>query len=1273
MLSFSSLFAGSPHNLEIGDVVFREFNISILGSESFGHCGIYIGYSTGTVKNPLTGDYYVIEQMGPSLWPTVTKNDLSDVTSDPDKLWQKLIDNKIINENGKITGPIEQLDSINIELEAAEKEYLRSILLNHALGMITGDGGGIKFTTLKEFKETSLYWGGGTKNLTYEQRKKIVEEALKLKSLNIKYVSAPYIHKIIKSTDTNNNGELIVDEIQQLRCDGFVEVVYALAGQTIQEDKNILEDWDWFNKSGDGFIINGFLTRRLPETQFLAMPESIGSSPYLHTYQDENNDPKKRKIVVDDGVNGSGIFRLKVCKVESTHFADVFNDVITETTSTQIDEAINPTVKTLTFTTGKLDSGTYLVVGYDAAGNYDCNFFTIKDFTIAGHISDLYRDGISAITVDLSGNNIWKTTKTNSDGNYEFTNLEPGDYTVTVNPGNYTFISGREETNISEQYPNQTVNFSESNTNATFGSYIIWGEIKDVNGYPIDTFIKLSGPGVDQYTYTDINDCGYYQFKNLEPGTYTITPFEGDNLYTSDQKSKQITVSSSNIAVYFTGTYIGPLYTINGYIKDNKGKSIPNTLVELRDDRIDVKNITKLTDNNGYYEFTNLLKGGAYTITAKHGDYTFNYISQDCSNLRGNEQLNFTGSYIGNTYSIAGTVKDIKGLPVSGALVTLSGETNNSLITDNNGYYEFANLIPADYTITLEHEDYIFDSTSQTYQNLCTNKTLNYLGTLVTYKISGYIKDTSAVAIAGSTVTLSGSASATCLTDSNGYYEFTGLVKGDYTVTPQYKHISSFTNPGPNRNYTQLNSDTTNQNFVGIPELYTISGYVKDADGNAISGSTVTASTSAGIIDTITNETGYYELGPALYSKAYVVQIFDTNYNFAPSTFTYTMLDGNQTNQNFIGTIIPKYSISGYVKDKDGSAIVGSSVTLSGVRYFECLTDSNGYYEFTDVVDGSYALMVEHSEYIIPLEVISNVDENTSDLNLIGWKTCSISGYVKDRNEPIIASTVTLSVSYDATISTQTTVTDDNGYYIFENLPAGEYNYNTIDYSIQSIYENYLFTPSSRTYSSLFLSSLTDYRISNQNFQKIIEQPILTLSTELLDFDKVKKNESKTLTFTITNTNNGTLSGNITADKDWIKLSPTSFTSNKQIVDVTVDSLETDGHYTGVITIESNGGTVTINVKIEANCVLTKPNPYNPNRDNALSFYGSGVIPNDTTIQIFTVAGEHVKTLHEEQGLKEIAWDGRNENGNRVVSGLYIYASKSPEEKWVGKFTVLKK
>jgi hypothetical protein len=189
------------------------------------------------------------------------------------------------------------------------------------------------------------------------------------------------------------------------------------------------------------------------------------------------------------------------------------------------------------------------------------------------------------------------------------------------------------------------------------------------------------------------------------------------------------------------------------------------------------------------------------------------------------------------------------------------------------------------------------------------------------------------------------------------------------------------------------------------------------------------------------------------------------------------------------------------------------------------------------------------------------------------------------------------------------------------------------------------------------------------------DKPYISVTPTSLEFGEIDQYESKTLSFEIKNLGIGTLSGTIYSDKDWIEIDRTNFNGNDITVNVTANNAilsEKEGEFSGIINIISNGGNRTVTVNMTATCVLVKPNPYNPN-NGKLAFFGSGIVPNNTKIKIYTLDRELVKILEEKEGKKIIEWDGKNENGSIVVNGIYMYIYESPKEKGIGKFTVIRK
>jgi hypothetical protein len=88
------------------------------------------------------------------------------------------------------------------------------------------------------------------------------------------------------------------------------------------------------------------------------------------------------------------------------------------------------------------------------------------------------------------------------------------------------------------------------------------------------------------------------------------------------------------------------------------------------------------------------------------------------------------------------------------------------------------------------------------------------------------------------------------------------------------------------------------------------------------------------------------------------------------------------------------------------------------------------------------------------------------------------------------------------------------------------------------------------------------------------------------------------------------------------------------------------------------------------------PNPFNPSTEIAytLSPTMDGKLPR-TTLNIYNVLGQRVKTLVDEvqpAGSYRVTWNGRNDTGQRVSSGVYFYRLTRGEEAATRKMVLLK-
>jgi Carboxypeptidase regulatory-like domain len=166
------------------------------------------------------------------------------------------------------------------------------------------------------------------------------------------------------------------------------------------------------------------------------------------------------------------------------------------------------------------------------------------------------------------------------------------------------------------------------------------------------------------------------------------------------------------------------------------------------------------------------------------------------------------------SYSVSGTISPAEG--GSGTTVSLGGASSATTATNASGNYSFTGLANGTYAVVPSHAGYTFSPTTQSATVNGANVTaINFTASpAATYSISGTI--TPAAGGSGATVTLSGSASATALTDSSGNYAFAGLASGTYVVTPAN---SGYTFSPLNQSVTINAANAPGVNFTAAPAV----------------------------------------------------------------------------------------------------------------------------------------------------------------------------------------------------------------------------------------------------------------------------------------------------------------------------------------------------------------------------------------------------------------------------------------------------------------------
>ncbi len=489
----------------------------------------------------------------------------------------------------------------------------------------------------------------------------------------------------------------------------------------------------------------------------------------------------------------------------------------------------------------------------------------------------------------------------------------------------------------------------------------------------------------------------------------------------------------SNINIYVDSLYTGATYEWR-----NPAGTIITTGPAL--------NIPVTTADTGTYTCRVVLPGTCFDDTAK-----FKLRLKDFGCFA---QL---GNYVWNDINKDG-IQNNGEVGVAGVTVTLYNSSNvvvGATVTDAYGYYLFEDLTPADYKVgfTLP-ANYVFTSNDLGGNDLTdsdpdvisgltglytllagdSNMTIDagiYQPQPITASLGDRvwndldqdgIQDPNELGISGVTVTLLdalGNPVATTVTDANGYYSFNNLAPGTYAV--------QFSQPigyifSPN---DQGGSDAA------------------DSDVNPLTGITSNVTLVAGE-NNPTIDAGLYAQSP---SKASL------------GDFVWNDVD-NDGIQDATENGVPGVTVTLYAAD--GTTVISTTTT-----------DAFGYYIFNDLTPGNYVVGFSNypAGYVASPQNMGN-SYNNSDADPITGKTSVITllanthnptidagihnptlpigalgNYVwldadkdgiQDANEVGVAG-VTVTLYDNSNVVLGTTTTDGQGFYIFNNLPAGDY------------------------------------------------------------------------------------------------------------------------------------------------------------------------------------------------------------------------------------------
>ena len=802
-------------------------------------------------------------------------------------------------------------------------------------------------------------------------------------------------------------------------------------------------------------------------------------------------------------------------------------------------------------------------------------------------------EGFKDITVELLGpdGTVIATTTTDADGNYSFTRLPAGDYTVKVTKaGAIANLDQTEDPDSTKDNTSGTVTLNADNPvqeNINFGyvkRHAISGNIyldqnrnktKDGGDIPQSgitvNLVDASGTVVATTT-TDAD--GNYSFTGLGDGTYTVqvdktgpltsTEQTEDPSGQGDSRSQAITFTRSDPDVTNVNFGYAEDFTISGTVYYDKDRSetlnngepgFEGITVNLLDEA-GATVATTMTKADGTYSFAKL-PAGKYTVKVELSDLLKKLEQTEDpdgtkDHTSGVVQVNHDNPSVQNVnfgyatnYTIKGTIyrdadrsesledgeKLYQGVTVD--LLDNAGNVVATTTTDASGAYAFTNLEEGTYKVRVRKEGPIADldqteDPDATKDGTSGDITLELNDPIKENVNFGYISDNS---ISGTvyrddnrsgalnsgesgypeqTVQLldkDGTVIATTKTDANGMYSFDKLPDGTYSVkvvkdgaladTEQTGDPdSTLDNASEPITLDEANPTRKDVDFGYVPD-YFIKGTIYrdgnrsgalDTDEKLYEGVTVQLRDADGTVvaTTTTDADGAYSFDK-LPAGTYTVTVVQdgpiagleqtgdpdatkdnasepiTLDNDNPSTTDVNF--GYVNNNSLSGTVYRDDSRNG---DQDGTEPGYSGVTVQlldkdGQVIATTATDANGTYSFEHLPDGTYSVTVVKDGELADTEQTEDPDstkDNASEPVTLSEDNPSKDhidfGYVPDyaihglvyrdgdRSEShgtgekgYANQTVELRDKDGKVVAT--TTTDANGAYSFEKLPAGDY------------------------------------------------------------------------------------------------------------------------------------------------------------------------------------------------------------------------------------------
>jgi hypothetical protein len=464
-----------------------------------------------------------------------------------------------------------------------------------------------------------------------------------------------------------------------------------------------------------------------------------------------------------------------VCSLSTNPLATSSGDMV-------IENAVSSAAGTYTVTTGWTKDIDLSVNCYDGMDGHRSATGASETPAIAqvsanhaliGYVIKVAPPSVYTLTVSIVGNG--SVAKTPDQVSYTSGTV----VTLTANPAaGCLFSQWSGDVNGASNPATITMNSNKSVT-ATFGiqTFSVTGTA-GANGSITPTIAVANYNGSQLFTATP--DIGYEVNEWFVDGSGVHT---GGNTYTLENVTAVHTVAV---------TFSKITFSISGYVVEIDGNT------PVKDVLMSAGDTNTLTDANGYYEFS-VGYGWSGVITPEKEGYVFEPNSDIYNNVTQDyNDVNYTAELM--TFKITGYVLDFgNSAPMSNTSVSAengggpwtSKYGGGSWLTDANGYYE----VWVDYNwsgkVTPAKYSYAFEPNNRNYEDVNADYTTgqDYGGTLLTFKVTGYVTNKCGVPIRDVLVSAD-SGGGQAMTDENGFYEVWVSYDWTGTLTLTKKHYT---------------------------------------------------------------------------------------------------------------------------------------------------------------------------------------------------------------------------------------------------------------------------------------------------------------------------------------------------------------------------------------------------------------------------------------------------------------------------------------------------